>query len=211
MNHIQLTPRQIGLLAGITFLVLALLIGAVWYKHHEALVSQHELEKAKVINEAQAANVQDLKNVLQNQMAMNQQNSEMTAQAIQAARSGQTQPVTHFTVTAPTVQAAAQDVSKRIDAKDPTLPPAAIAASDRTAVIPNTQQQKVDVFKINNYRNWEWSAGVGVHGGDRYIPVELQRNFSKDAAMALEYHVGGNEKGWELKYIRKTDKLFFLF
>lgn len=49
------------------------------------------------------------------------------------------------------------------------------------------------------------------HGDDRYIPVELQRNFSKDAAVSAEYHYDGNESGWELKYTKKTGKLFGLF
>ena len=54
-------------------------------------------------------------------------------------------------------------------------------------------------------------TGYGQHGGDRYIPVELQRNFSKDAAVSVEYHYGGDKKGFEVKYTRKTDKLFGLF
>lgn len=29
--------------------------------------------------------------------------------------------------------------------------------------------------------------------------------------MSAEYHVGGREKGFEIKYTRKTDKLFLLF
>jgi len=69
----------------------------------------------------------------------------------------------------------------------------------------------VGVYKNNNYRNWEWSGGYGQHGGDQYIPIELQRNFSKDAAVSYEHHFGGNSSGWEVKYTRKTDKLFLLF
>jgi len=69
----------------------------------------------------------------------------------------------------------------------------------------------VGVFKVNNCKNWELSAGYGQHGGDRYIPIELQRNFSKDAAVGVEYHAGGHESGFEVKYVRKTDKLFGVF
>ena len=69
----------------------------------------------------------------------------------------------------------------------------------------------VGVFKINNYLAWELSIGYGHHCCDRYIPVELQQNFSKDIAVSVEYHVGGRQSGFEVKYKLKTDKLFGLF
>jgi len=34
---------------------------------------------------------------------------------------------------------------------------------------------------------------------------------SKDATVSAEYHVGGRENGFEIKYTRKTGKLFLLF
>lgn len=202
-------------MACFVFLIIVVLVGAIWFKHQEATAKEAELQKAKILTESQTANEQNLKNTLQNVLEMNRQNSELTAKAIQAAQSGQVQPVTNFTVQAPTVQAAAQDVAKRIDAKDSTLPPAAIAQTDRTVIAQNTNKTEqanydVGVFKINNYRNWEWSIGYGQHGGDRYIPIELQRNFSKDAALSYERHFGG-KMGYEVKYTKKTDKLFFLF
>jgi len=71
----------------------------------------------------------------------------------------------------------------------------------------------VAVFKVNNYRNWEWSAGYGMQNGVKYIPIGLQRNYSKDRAIEAEVHIGGlkNVTGWEMKYVVKTDKLFILF
>jgi hypothetical protein len=59
-------------------------------------------------------------------------------------------------------------------------------------------------------RNWEWSAGYDQHDCDKYVPVELQRNFRKHAAVSYEHHFAG-QQGWEVKYIRKTDKSFILF
>jgi hypothetical protein len=44
------------------------------------------------------------------------------------------QPINHFAVQAPTVQVAAEDVTKRINDKDPTLPPAALDKTDNTIV-----------------------------------------------------------------------------
>jgi hypothetical protein len=44
------------------------------------------------------------------------------------------QPINHFAVQAPTVQVAAEDVTKRINDKDPALPPAALDKTDNTIV-----------------------------------------------------------------------------
>jgi len=189
--------------------VLAIAGYLVWQKHLDAT---EKLEQATVLTEQLA---QD-KNVLQNQLQMSKQNSEMLASFIKQAQTGQVQAVNYFTVEAPTLPLAAEKVAERINANDPTLPPQALEKTDRTVVVPNANKAPasnydVGVFKVNNYRAWEWSVGVGQHGGDRYIPIELQRNFSKDAAVGVEYHVGGKENGFELKYIRKTDKLFLLF
>jgi len=109
-----------------------------------------------------------------------------------------------------------QQAFDRINASDPTLPPQALEKTDRTVVVANTNKTPasnydVGFFKVNNYRAWEWGIGFGKHGGDRYIPVELQQNFSKDAAVSVEYHYGGHDPGWEVKYKLKTDKLFGLF
>jgi len=181
----------------------------VWQKH---LDTTEKLEQATVLTEQLA---QD-KNVLQNKLEMSKQNSEILASFIKQVQMGQVQPVNYFTVEAPTLPLAAEKVAERINANDPTLPPQALEKTDRTVVVPNANKTPasnydVGVFKVNMYRNWEWSVGVGQHGGDRYVPVELQRNFSKDAAVGVEWHIGGREKGFEVKYIRKTDKLFLLF
>ncbi|WP_094607849.1 hypothetical protein [Sporomusa silvacetica] len=56
----------------------------------------------------------------------------MLAAAVKQAHVVQIQPVVHFQ--APTVEVAAQDIAKRISAKNTTLPPAALADSDRTGL-----------------------------------------------------------------------------
>jgi len=206
----NITARGKVILSLILFVAVLAIAGyLVWQKHLDAT---EKLEQATVLTEQLA---QD-KNVLQNQLQMSKQNSEMLASFIKQAQTGQVQAVNYFTVEAPTLPLAAEKVAERINANDPTLPPQALEKTDRTVVVPNANKAPasnydVGVFKVNNYRAWEWSVGVGQHGGDRYIPIELQRNFSKDAAVGVEYHVGGKENGFELKYIRKTDKLFLLF
>lgn len=190
------------------------LIAAAWYGWQRHTESEAKLQRALTLNQEQAQNV----NVLQNELKLSKQNAEMLASAVKQAQDAKIQPILHFNVLAPTVESAAKDVADRINAKDPELPPDALGKSDRTLTVPQQVKQpdgslewQVGVYKVNNYRNWEWTAGYGQHGGDRYIPIELQRNFSKDAAVSYEHHFGGNDKGWEVKYTRMTNKLFILF
>lgn len=207
-----LTARGKVILSLILFIVILAVCAAgyfAWQKHAD---TEAKLQQAIVLTEKQAQDA----NVLQNKLDLSNQNAEMLANFLNKAQTGQVQPINHFTVQAPTVQVAAEDVAKRINAKDPTLPLQALEKTDNTIVTTNankTPQAPYDVavFKNNNYRNWEWSAGYGQHGGDRYVPVELQRNFSKDAAISYEHHFLGKEKGYEVRYTRKTDKLFLIF
>lgn len=186
-------------------LVLILVCGLVY--HLEA-VHQAKMEKAVLISQQQLEKIDTLQKLLDE----NKQNATMTQAAILKGQAGQIQPVTHFTVTAPSLPVAAQDVQARINKQDTTLPPMALQKTDRTLVVqqPDNKQYSVGVYKVNNYRNWEWSTGIGVHNGDVYIPVELQRNYSKDHAIAAEVHVStsGKINGGEVKYTVMTDKLF---
>lgn len=204
-------PKAVAVLIILLIVSIFALCGAgyfAWQKHSDTTA---KLQQAEVLSQQQA---QD-KNVLQNKLDVSKMNAEMLASFITKAQAGQVQPVNHFTVQAPTLSDATQQVADRINASDPTLPSEALGKTDRTVIVPNTNKTPtsnydIGVFKVSNYRNWEWSAGYGQHGGDRYIPIELQRNFSKDAAVSVEYHYGGRDPGWEVKYTRKTDKLLFL-
>lgn len=210
MNWIKNNWRV--LLAVLALIIILCILGWFLWQHQAA--NESKLQQAIVLSEKQAAD----NNVLQNELKISKQNAEMLAAAVKQAQAGQLQPVTHFYVQAPTVQQAAQDIAERINKNDTTLPPMALEKTDRTVTVPQEVTQKdgskewqVGIYKVNNYRNWEWSVGYGQHGGDRYVPVEVQRNFSKDAAASYEHHFFGKQAGWEAKYTRKTDKLLWLF
>lgn len=72
------------------------------------------------------------------------------------------QPVSTFYVQAPTVEQAAKQTQQAIKRDDPALPKAATEKSDRTAVVPNTEEQKVDVYKIKLDKPHSILAGVTV-------------------------------------------------
>ena len=84
-------------------------------------------------------------------------------------RGGQA-PTTTYYVSAPTVERAAQVVERQIREDSPTLPRAAREKSDRTVVTPivkdkdgkdlPSDQQKVDVYKINLRKDHRIKAGI---------------------------------------------------
>lgn len=72
------------------------------------------------------------------------------------------QPVATYYVQAPTVEQAAKQTQQAIKHEDAALPKAATEKSDRTAVVANTNEQKVDVYKINLDKPHSIVAGVTV-------------------------------------------------
>lgn len=83
-----------------------------------------------------------------------------------------TQPVATYYTQASTVEQAAENVKKDIAHSNPNLPKAATEKSDRTAVVANTEEQKVDVYKIKLDKPHSILAGVTVMtNGDVYETV----------------------------------------
>lgn len=67
---------------------------------------------------------------------------------------------------------------------------------------PVTAMQK-ELDKKEFKRNWEVGTGIGVHDGDMYIPVEIQRNYTVNKAWSAEAHIdpqGFKVTGGELKH-----------
>ena len=137
--------------------------------------------------------------------------SQMNAKELQAAYDAlkDKPPVASFTVNAPSLEVAAEQVAERINKQDATLPPETLEKTDRTAVVKNDNEYKVDVLKINLDKAWEVSAGLGSHRGDTYIPIGLQRNYAANKALVAEVHlvpedlVKGKIKtsGWEARHV----------
>ena len=184
--------------------VFFLLIGAMlfwfWQRTQKA---EEQYRQAVVLQQEQLEQTHELGKALHI--------SQMNAKELQAAYDAlkDKPPVASFTVNAPSLDVAAEQVAERINKQDTTLPPAALEKSDRTAVVKNDTAYKVDVLKINLDKAWEISAGVGNHRGDAYIPVGVQRNYAPNKAVAAEVHlvpedlVKGKIKasGWEVKHV----------
>lgn len=197
--------------------LLLIIAGCVaYYFYHKHTAAESELKQVVTLTEQQATDI----NYLRNELNMSKQNAEALAAEVERVKTGKVQPVVSFSVQAPTVQAAAENVKNRINAKDPTLPPETLADTDRTLSVPQqvkqpdgSQSWQVGVYKVNNYTNWYIGAGVGWHKGDFYIPVAAQRNFSKDAAIEAQAHINPSDikdiNGGQVMYKRAVNKLFF--
>ena len=184
----------------ISFLLICAMLFWFWQRTQQA---EEKYRQAVVLQQEQLEQAQELGKALHI--------SQMNAKELQAAYDAlkDKPPVASFTVSAPSLEVAAEQVAERINKQDATLPPAALEKSDRTAVVKNDTAYKVDVLKINLDKAWELSAGVGSHRGDAYIPVEVQRNYAPHKAVAAEVHLVPEDlakgkikaSGWEVKHV----------
>ena len=184
----------------VSFLIIFTILYWFWQRtqqaenqcRHALVLKKEELEQEKVLR--RALNI-----------------SQMNAKELQVAYDAlKTEPpATNFTVNAPSLEVASKQVVERINKQDTTLPPGILEKTDRTAVVKNDTEYKVDVLKINLDKSWEFSTGIGSHRGDAYMPLGVQRNYAPNKAVAAEVHlvpedlVKGKIKisGWEVKHV----------
>ena len=90
-----------------------------------------------------------------------------------------------------------------------SLPPLALKDTDKTLIAPSAKENvDVDIYKINTYRNWELGVGVGTERGNVYVPISLQRNYSRNHSIVAELHlspeknmsISGGEVQWKIHF-----------
>ena len=186
----------------ILFLICFFIIGLFFFWEHTNQLEE-KYQQAVVLQQEQLGQAQALSKALLI--------SQMNAQELQTAYDElKIKPhAASFIVSAPALEFAAEQVAERINKQDASLPSAALEKSDRTAVVKNDKEYKVDVLKINLDKAWEISSGVGSHKGDAYIPFGVQRNYDKNKGVVAEVHllpedlVKGKIKtsGWEVRHV----------
>ena len=182
------------------FLIISAMLFWLWQRTQQA---EENYRQAVVLQQEQLEQAQELGKALHI--------SQMNAKELQAAYDElkAKPPVASFTVRAPSLEVATEQVAERINKQDTTLPSAALEKTDRTAVVKNDRDYKVDVLKINLDKAWELSAGLGSHRGDAYIPLGVQRNYAPNKALAAEVHLVPGDlakgkiktSGWEVKHV----------
>jgi hypothetical protein len=163
-------------------LVAILVVATVVYAWQRVTDAEERHRQAVTLSEQQMQNAA----IIKQELSVTKQNAQMLKEAYEREKN---KPAETFYVQAPSVSTAADQVTEWIKNKDPALPAEALEDTDRTLVVPNISDQKVDVLKINLDKSWELSTGVGVHRGDAYIPVGFQKNVGKSGAWEVEVHL----------------------
>ena len=173
-------------------IVVLAIIGILVYRYHAH--TQETLRQAQAMTEEQVRDAETLRERLR----ISEGQAEQLARVVERAQEGKVQPVTHVTVTAPTVERAAADIRERINHNDKTLPPAALEKTDRTVVAPqpDNKEYKVGVYKINLRKDHRIKAGVSVIDGKALMTV----GYEQGRFEALAHFDGSRYKGATVTY-----------
>ena len=184
-----------------TAILAVLLLGIAYavgrYAGHEAAA-----EKPVVMTQEETQDTRELRDRLDISTA----NAAALEKRITAIQAGQRAPSATYYVTAPTVERAATVVERQIHTDDATLPMAAREKTDRTVVTPiikdkdgqdlPTDQQKVDVYKINLRRDHRIKAGATMIDGKAMMTV----GYEQGRFEALAHFDGTRCKGATVMY-----------
>ena len=129
------------------------------------LYNKRQIEKPVVVTQQQAKSPKELAKAIHV--------TEQQAQEVISIKE-RTQPVATYYTQAPTVEKAAEKVKQDIAHSNPNVPKAATEKSDRTAVVANTDAQKVDVYKINLNKGHKIKAGVTLIDNKAYETLGYQ-------------------------------------
>lgn len=146
--------------------------GAYFYLHHQTTTQ----EQPKVMQYNQTTDPEKVKNTLD----VSDKTADQIVKQIEYIHDGITPASATYYVTAPTLTKAADTTASEIKTAMKTgnninnLPTAAVEKTDRTVVTANTDQQKVDVYKIDLDKQHQIKVGAGVVDGHMYEVVSYQ-------------------------------------
>lgn len=146
---IQLLRRYAPVITVAALVLLVAVIGLFCYK----MAYTKKLQEPVILNQTIAKTPQKLADTLK---ITPKEATEVIAYKESA------QPVATYYTQAPTLHDAAVVTKNAIKDKSPNIPKEATEKSDRTAVVANTDEQKVDVYKIKLDKPHSILAGVTV-------------------------------------------------
>ena len=188
--------------AALLVMLCVVLLGAAYALGRSSASEQTAAEKTAVMTQEQTQDAEQLRA----QLDISSANADALQKRLAEAQAGQRAPTTTYYVSAPTVERAAQVVERQIREDTPTLPRAAREKTDRTVVTPITQdkdgkdlpsdQQKVDVYKINLRKDHRIKAGASVIDGRALMSI----GYEQGRFEALAHFDGGRYKGATVMY-----------
>ena len=114
------------------------------------------------------------KNSVKKDLHVSDKEAAQIVTKIERIHDGTTRPNVSYYVTAPNLTTAADRTEQAIRKNDSQIPLAARAKSDRTVVTVDSEQQKVDVYKINLRNNHKIKAGGAYIDGKPYLSIGYQ-------------------------------------
>ena len=157
---VQTIKEHYKIAVAIALCVFIAIVGVLIYHH-----KQKQLEKPVVLTQEQAKSPQELSKAIHV--------TEQEAQEV-IFKKESTQPIATYYTQAPTVEVAAEQVKQDIAHSNPNVPKAVTEKSDRTAVVANTDEQKVDVYKINLNKGHKIKAGATLIDNKAYETIGYQ-------------------------------------
>nr|DAO79756.1 MAG TPA: hypothetical protein [Caudoviricetes sp.] len=202
-------PLFTFVIVGIILIVISTMVQSCMHFNGGLLDTQ---KKQDVVTVDTVKDAEDT-NVLQNDLKVNKGNAKVIAAEVQRVHTGKTQPTEHYSykTSAPNItqESALKEVSEKVKSRDKHLPPLALKDTDKTLIAPSAKENvDVDIYKINTYRNWELGVGVGTERGNVYVPISLQRNYSRNHSIVAELHlspeknmnISGGEVQWKIYF-----------
>ncbi len=191
------TEHKTALLVILCLLLVGIAYAVGRYAGHEAAE-----EKPVVMTQEQTQDTV----ALRQQLGISRANADVLQKRLANVQAGQRAPTVTYHVSAPTVEHAAQVVERQIKEDSPTLPRAAREKSDRTIVTPitkdkdgkqlPTEEQKVDVYKINLRKDHRIKAGATMIDGKALMTV----GYEQGRFEALAHFDGARYKGATVTY-----------
>ena len=183
-------------------MLFVLFVGSAYLVGRSVAHEERQAENPAVMTQEETRNAEQLRNRLD----ISKSNAGALKERLADLQAGKRTPAATYYVTAPTVERAAQTVEQQIREDAPTLPRAAREKSDRTVVTPITQdadgkdlpteEQKVDVYKINLRKDHRIKAGASVIDGKALMTV----GYEQGRFEALAHFDDGRYKGVTVTY-----------
>ena len=188
--------------AALLVMLCVVLLGAAYALGRRSTSEHTAVENPAVMTQEQTQDTA----ALRAQLDVSRANAEALEKRLTEVQAGQRAPVATYYVQAPTVERAATIVERQIREDAGALPRAAREKSDRTIVTPITQdkdgkqlqteEQKVDVYKINLRKDHRIKAGASVIDGKALMTV----GYEQGRFEALAHFDGGRYKGVTVMY-----------